>query len=559
MENSKVFMWAFIATVCSSASLAASDAVIRGTVTDNTGKPIRGAIVKVQTGYKLVTRYSQKDGRYEIAVPAGTYVVTAEALGYSSKREDRDTAQAGEINFKLPPRAIDVTRLTGAEIVSLLPNDAETRLIQASCYNCHSMQHMMLKRGSTAEQWRDFLPTMSRGRVPVAADPKQNPRTTQASFVALTNALGKYFGPDAPFFGPDSDPPTLNQIQRAELSDVALNATIREYEIPTTMPMAHSMSVDTDRGIAWWGEESHLANKVGRFNMDTETFVEYPVATPNATVHTGIVGKDGRYWVTLPSGGDSKIVSVEPETGKVTEYKWPEKKGNPHTLALDRAGNLVMSGGASGEVWTFDTETYKFGFHAFPVPPSFPEDSVTYWEKIPGEKLPAVSATTYDIKINSKGKYFFTIYSMGTLMSLDPATGESKTYHPEGTPSMRGLDIDAQDNVWFSNYNGHKLGKLDGKTGMIKEYQPPTLNATPYGVKVDKAGNVWFSDLVGNNLTKFDPKTEQFVEYPLPTRDAGPKFMDMDAKGRIWFTEVMGAKIGMVETGDAGEQMASTK
>jgi hypothetical protein len=33
----------------------------------------------------------------------------------------------------------------------------------------------------------------------------------------------------------------------------------------------------------------------------------------------------------------------------------------------------------------------------------------------------------------------------------------------------------------------------------------------------------------------------------------------MDAKGRIWFTEVMGAKIGMVETGDAGEQMASTK
>ena len=45
------------------------------------------------------------------------------------------------------------------------------------------------------------------------------------------------------------------------------------------MPMAHSMSVDPTRRIAWWGEESHLANKVGRFDMDTEKFTEYPVPT----------------------------------------------------------------------------------------------------------------------------------------------------------------------------------------------------------------------------------------------------------------------------------------
>ena len=175
---------------------------------------------------------------------------------------------------------------------------------------------------------------MTRGRFPVAADPKQNPNTTQAKFVALTEALGKYFGPDAPFIGPDSDPPTLEQIKHADLSDAALSATIREYEIPTPMPMAHSMSVDPVRRIAWWGEESQLANKVGRFNMDTETFTEYPAPTQNAHVHTGIVGKDGRYWVTLPGGGDSKIASVDPATGKLTEYKWPGKEGqSPHAGA----------------------------------------------------------------------------------------------------------------------------------------------------------------------------------------------------------------------------------
>ena len=549
MNKMRAILWAFVAVICISTGLAAADTVIRGVVTDNAGKPIRGALVRAQVGYKIVTRYSQKDGKYEITVPAGSYSLSADAFGYGSKRADKDSSQPGEVNFKLAAN-MDVTRLSGADIQSLLPDNAETRLIQAECYNCHSMEHLSLRRGSTAKQWQDFLPTMTRGRLPVAIDPKQNPGTSQAEFVALTEALGKYFGPDSPYLSPDADPLTPDQVKHANISDAALSATIREYEIPTPMPMAHSMSVDPVRRIAWWGEESHLANKVGRFDMDTEKFTEYPAQTPNATVHTGIVGKDGRYWVTLPGGGDSKIASVVPDTGKLTEYKWPEKKGNPHTLALDKAGNLVMSGGASGEVWTFDTETEKFGSHKFTVPPSYPEDSVTYWTKLPGQDLPPVRATSYDIKVDSKGKYFLTIYSMGTLISLDPATGETKSYHPQGAPSMRGLAIDHQDTVWFTDYNGHKIGKLDQKTGQMKEYQPPTKNAAPYGMLVDKAGYVWYSDLVGNSITRFDPKTEQFVEYPLPTRDAGPKFMDLDAQGRVWFTEVMGAKIGMVDPGD---------
>jgi virginiamycin B lyase len=175
-----------------------------------------------------------------------------------------------------------------------------------------------------------------------------------------------------------------------------------------------------------------------------------------------------------------------------------------------------------------------------------------YWSLLPGQSLPPVSehAFAYDVAIDSKGKYFFTIYSMGTVLSMDPATGETKTYHRSGIVSSRGLAIDAQDNVWFSNYNGHKLEKLDQKTGRITDYQPPDKNATPYGVVVDKAGRVWFSDLVGNNITRFEPKTEQFVEYPLPTRDAGPKFMSVDGKGRIWFCEVVGSKIGWIDPGD---------
>ena len=115
----------FCVVFCVVGTLAAADATIHGVVTDAAGKPVRGAVVKATAGNLSVSGYSQNDGRYEISVPAGTYSVTADAFGFTSKSEDKVVAQAGETNFKLSPR-IDVTRLTGAEVLGLLPDDSGT-------------------------------------------------------------------------------------------------------------------------------------------------------------------------------------------------------------------------------------------------------------------------------------------------------------------------------------------------------------------------------------------------------------------------------------------------
>jgi len=74
----------------------ASGAGIHGVVTDNAGKPVRGAMVKATLGGKTVTRFTQADGRYEIALPAGSYDLTVEAYGFNSKRQsNKDASQAG--------------------------------------------------------------------------------------------------------------------------------------------------------------------------------------------------------------------------------------------------------------------------------------------------------------------------------------------------------------------------------------------------------------------------------------------------------------------------------
>ena len=73
--------------------------------------------------------------------------------------------------------------------------------------------------------------------------------------------------------------------------------------------------------VAWFGEESFYGNKAARFNMETESFQEYPLLTEKARPHTGAVASDGRYWVALAHTNDpAKLASVDPETGEVKQY-----------------------------------------------------------------------------------------------------------------------------------------------------------------------------------------------------------------------------------------------
>jgi virginiamycin B lyase len=126
--------------------------------------------------------------------------------------------------------------------------------------------------------------------------------------------------------------------------------------------------------------------------------------------------------------------------------------------------------------------------------------------------------------------------------------------------SARGLAIDGQDTVWFADYYGNKLGKLDPDTGQVKFYQPPTQNASPYGVTIDSRRNyIWFTDTVGNNITRFDPKTEQFVEYALPTRNTSVRFTGIDNKGRIWYGGFWNGILGVIDPGDAGVQQSALR
>jgi virginiamycin B lyase len=324
--------------------------------------------------------------------------------------------------------------------------------------------------------------------------------------------------------------------------------------------------IDARTNVAWFGEESFLGNKITKFDINEEKFHEYPLFTEKARPHTGAVARDGMYWQALAHDHDpAKLASVNPETGEVTQYYWPEKAKTPaHTLTIDHKGNIWFSGSPSGEIWTFDVSKKEFKAYTYPAPTVIPKGSRQDLEHIPGDAEQAPIATTYDAVEDHEGMIWFSQVAIGSLLRFDPTTGKTKAIKPEGAVSIRGIAVDNNDNLWFGDYHGHRFGRINVKTLNVKFYKAPTPNFTPYGVSFNKVdGNIWFADLNGNNITRFNPTTEHFTEFRIPSHPdhSYARFIGADGKGRMWFTEWFGDKIGYVDPsgGEDNRSLASAR
>ena len=525
----------------------AVDAVIGGLVANAAGQPIVGALVKATQNAKSVSRYTGPDGRYALTVAPGQLIVTAEALGYGVQRISRETPGDSALNFTLRPEWT-VAQMTGADVDLLIPDERKPEHLKSTCINCHSLDVMLKFRGFTAPQWRRYVEKVMPMRIG-----RGDFGASEADWKQLTGELERWFGPKAQYFGPGAEPPKLEQLRRPKMAPDVAKATFTEYRLPNPRSMPHSLTVDA-AGRAWVSGWDSPTNAVLRFDPATEQFKTYPVPTPNAVPHTPCVTRDGRVWMALNARGTAKAAMIDPKTDTLTEIAWTGKAPGTHDCQEDRNGNLWFSslGETDEGFYVYNPKTGQFRSYKYPLPTVYPAGSKALRDTAEGDPAPAVRAGLYDAKVDSAGRGWGVTYSMGMIVSVNPATGETKEYFSPDTPQIRGVFVDSQDTVWFAAFDNHKLGKLDPKTGAIKLYQPPTVKAAPYSFVEDRRrGVIWFGDLNGNNMTRFDPRTETFIEYPFPSKNVNPRLgIGLDAQGRIWFTEFMNGAIGVLDPGD---------
>lgn len=95
----------------------------------------------------------------------------------------------------------------------------------------------------------------------------------------------------------------------------------------------------------------------------------------------------------------------------------------------------------------------------------------------------------------------------------------------------------ADGSIWWTGQWANVLGRLDPKTGAMKEYPLKTPQSGPHGLTADKAGNIWYTGNGKAHVGKLDPKTGVVTEYPMPDPAArDPHTPIFDQKGTFWFT-----------------------
>ena len=170
----------------------------------------------------------------------------------------------------------------------------------------------------------------------------------------------------------------------------------------------------------------------------------------------------------------------------------------------------------------------------------------------------------HDLAIDADGNIFWAEFQGQHLGKLDPKTGKMKRYHmdPEGVVvdekgvvgNIRGHSphVDSRGDVWFTAIRGNKLGLWSRETEQIKLWEIPTPHSFPYGIEIDQKGTIWFAELFGCAVASFDPLTEQFKEYP-STKPCAINRLAADSKGTIWYSVFRPGRLGRLDP-ETGEQ-----
>jgi virginiamycin B lyase len=95
--------------------------------------------------------------------------------------------------------------------------------------------------------------------------------------------------------------------------------------------------------------------------------------------------------------------------------------------------------------------------------------------------------------------------------------------------------------IWWTGQFANRLGRVDPRTGAIKEYPLETPNSGPHGLVEDRDGNIWYTGINVQEIGKLDPKSGAVTEYKIPDPAVrGPHTPIFDQKGMFFFTTQSG-------------------
>jgi virginiamycin B lyase len=435
-----------------------------------------------------VTVVSDKDGRYSFPaarLEPGAYSLRIRAVGYELEGPDQvavaaDKTAVADLGLR---KTKDVaSQLTNAEWLASLPGTDAQKGQLLNCVGCHTLARPLNSTYTTDEFLTIILPRMQ-GYV-------------------------------------NQSIPAHPQLRRAErLREERGDQRVQVYRAAAE----YLASINLSSRPSWNFEFKTEPRPRGAATR--VIYTEYDLPRETIEPHDVIVDGKGSVWYS--SFGEQNLGKLDPKTGKVTEFAIAEHKPGFPTgllgLRSDADGNLWFGNMYQATIARFDPKTESFKF--WPLEGD---------ENIDAAQINMVSpqGSRVDGKVWAQNNGFAGIHR------LDVASGKWETFEPfrgaSGPHNIYDVIPDSKNNVYFTDFRQHHIGKIDAKTGRIDLYEIPTPRSAPRRGFMDTQDRLWFGEYRGDRIGMFDTKEEEFKEWPIAPKWSAPYDVVVDKNGDAW-------------------------
>jgi virginiamycin B lyase len=163
--------------------------------------------------------------------------------------------------------------------------------------------------------------------------------------------------------------------------------------------------------------------------------------------------------------------------------------------------------------------------------------------------VPTLGSRPHDPLAARDGSIWWTGQLVNKLGRVEPKTGAIREYTLKSSfTGPHGLAEDSAGNIWFTGNNTALIGKLDPATGLVTEYKLPDANAKdPHTLNFDQSGILWFTVQQANMIGRLDPATGAIKLVTAPTPRSRPYGLKINAEGVPVFVEFGANKIASID------------
>jgi streptogramin lyase len=168
---------------------------------------------------------------------------------------------------------------------------------------------------------------------------------------------------------------------------------------------------------------------------------------------------------------------------------------------------------------------------------------------------PSIPATADAIVVLADGTLLFDDNYGGSLVRLDPASGEVTTTDPPFA-LIRNPTRGADGRLWFTADSARQMVRYALPTGQMDVWPwPDNISGRIGQMALGLDGSLWATATDANRILRTLP-TGEMRTYDLPSYDPGPIGIVQGPDGNMWFAEMRAKKIGRITTSGAVTEFA---